>query len=47
MSTLALEIPDSPPQDVAGWAAVAFIASHSSVATRQTYTTQLRLWMAR
>jgi hypothetical protein len=45
MSTSALELPTTQ-QDRASWAAIAFIASYSSVATRRTYTTQLRLWMA-
>lgn len=46
MSTLTLELPTGEEQDTASWAAVAFIASYSSEATRRTYTTQLRLWMA-
>ena len=39
-----LELP-AGRQETASWAAVAFIASYSSEATRRTYTTQLRLWM--
>ena len=46
MSIFALELPAGQQQDTASWAAIAFIASYSSVATRRTYTTQLRLWMA-
>lgn len=46
MSTFALELPTSRQQDTTSWAAIAFIASYSSEATRRTYTTQLRLWMA-
>lgn len=45
MSAFTLEVPSSQRKDVASWAAVAFIASHSSAVTRRTYTTQLRLWM--
>ncbi len=45
MSTFTLELPTGHQQDTASWAAVAFIASYSSEATRRTYTTQLRLWM--
>jgi len=44
MSTFTLELP-AGRQETASWAAVAFIASYSSEATRRTYTTQLRLWM--
>ena len=46
MSTFTLELPTNQEHDTASWAAVAFIASYASVATRRTYTTQLRLWMA-
>jgi hypothetical protein len=46
MSTFTLELPTGQQQDTSSWAAVAFIASYSSEATRRTYTTQLRLWMA-
>src|SRR5690349_10807006 len=46
MSTLTLELSTSQRHDTANWAAVAFIASYSSQATRRTYTTQLRLWIA-
>ena len=45
MATLALEPARDQRQDTASWAAVAFIASYSSPSTRQTYTTQLRLWL--
>lgn len=45
MSTTTLELSTSEKHDTASWAAVAFIASYSSEATRRTYTTQLRLWM--
>lgn len=46
MSTSTLELPTGQQQDTASWAAVAFIASYPSRATRRTYTTHLRLWMA-
>jgi integrase/recombinase XerD len=44
MTTSALVLPVSGEQDLASWAAVAFVASYSSPGTRQAYTTQLRLW---
>ncbi|MBW3577103.1 MAG: hypothetical protein KY462_05080 [Actinobacteria bacterium] len=45
MSTFTLELPTTQQRDTASWAAVAFIASYSSEATRRTYTTQPRLWL--
>jgi len=44
MTTSTLTLPVSGEQDLASWAAVAFVASYSSPGTRQAYTTQLRLW---
>jgi integrase/recombinase XerD len=44
MTTSTLMLPVSGEQDLASWAAVAFVASYSSPGTRQAYTTQLRLW---
>jgi integrase/recombinase XerD len=44
MTTSTLVLPVSGEQDLASWAAVAFVASYSSPGTRQAYTTQLRLW---
>jgi integrase/recombinase XerD len=44
MTTSALVLPVSGEQDLASWAAIAFVASYSSAGTRQAYTTQLRLW---
>jgi len=46
MTTSTLLLPVSGEQDLASWAAVAFVASYSSPGTRQAYTTQLRLWFA-
>ena len=47
MSTFALELPTTSSQhDTATWAAVAFVASYASQATRRTYATQLRMWLA-
>jgi integrase/recombinase XerD len=37
-------LPVSDEQDLASWAAVAFVASYASPGTRQAYATQLRLW---
>lgn len=45
MSTFTLELATRQEQDTSTWAAMAFIASYSSEATRKTYTTQLRVWM--
>jgi len=45
MSTFTLQR-TSQEHDTASWAAIAFIASYASDATRRTYATQLRLWMA-
>jgi hypothetical protein len=44
MTTSALILPVSGEQDLASWAAVAFVASYSSPGTRQAYATQVRLW---
>jgi integrase/recombinase XerD len=44
MTTSTLTLSVSGGQDLASWAAVAFVASYSSPGTRQTYVTQLRLW---
>jgi integrase/recombinase XerD len=44
MSTSTLILPVAGEQDLAGWAAVAFVASYSSRGTQQAYSTQLRLW---
>ncbi len=44
MTTSTLILPVAGEQDLASWAAVAFVASYSSPGTRQAYTTQLRLW---
>ena len=44
MTTSALVLPASGEQELASWAAVAFVASYSSPGTRQAYATQLRLW---
>jgi integrase/recombinase XerD len=44
MTTSTLVLPVAGEQDLASWAAVAFVASYSSPGTRQAYTTQLRLW---
>ena len=46
MTTSTLILPVSGEQDLASWAAVAFVASYSSPGTRQAYATQLRLWFA-
>jgi hypothetical protein len=40
MTTSALVLPVSGEQDLASWAAIAFVASYSSPGTRQAYTTQ-------
>ena len=45
MSSAVLALPRDT-SDVTTWAAVAFVSSYSSAATRQAYTTQLRLWFA-
>jgi hypothetical protein len=44
MTTSTLILPASGEQDLASWAAIAFVASNSSPGTRQAYATQLRLW---
>jgi integrase/recombinase XerD len=44
MTISTLMLPAAGEQDLASWAAVAFVASYSSPGTRQAYTTQLRLW---
>jgi integrase/recombinase XerD len=44
MTTSTLTLSVSGGQDLASWAAVAFVASYSSPGTRQAYATQLRLW---
>jgi integrase/recombinase XerD len=44
MITSTLIRPVSGGQDLASWAAVAFVASYSSPGTRQAYATQLRPW---
>lgn len=44
MTASTLILPASGGQDLASWAVVAFVASHSSSGTRQAYATQLRLW---
>jgi integrase/recombinase XerD len=44
MTTSTLMLPVSDEQDLASWAAVAFVASYASPGTRQAYATQLRLW---
>ena len=44
MTTSTLMLPVAGEQDLASWAAVAFVASYSSPGTRQAYATQLRLW---
>lgn len=44
MTTSTLVLPVDGEQDMAGWAAIAFVASYSSPGTRQAYATQLRLW---
>ncbi len=41
MSAFTLELPTGHQQDTATWAAVAFVASYSSEATRRTYTTHI------
>ncbi|HEX2027337.1 MAG TPA: site-specific integrase [Nitriliruptorales bacterium] len=46
MSTFTLELPTGQEHDRGSWAAIAFVASFSSEATRRTYTAQLRLWLA-
>ncbi len=46
MTTSALTLPVTGEQDLASWAAVAFVASYSSPGTRQPYATQVRLWFA-
>ena len=43
MPTSAPVLPVSDEQDLASWAAVAFVASYSSPGTRQAYATRLRL----
>jgi integrase/recombinase XerD len=47
MTTSTLILPVAGEQDLASWAAVAFVASYSSPGTRQAYATQLRLWFDR
>lgn len=44
MSTSALMLSGTGDQSLADWSAVAFVASYSSLGTRQAYATQLRLW---
>jgi integrase/recombinase XerD len=44
VTTSALVLPASGEQELASWAAVAFVASYSSPGTRQAYAAQLRLW---
>jgi len=44
MTTSTLALPVAREQDLASWAAVAFVSSYSSPGTRRAYTTQLRLW---
>ena len=44
MTTSTLILPISDEQDLASWAAVAFVATYSSPGARQAYATQLRLW---
>ena len=44
MTTSTLILPVAGEQDLASWAAVAFVASYSSPGTRQAYATQVRLW---
>jgi site-specific recombinase XerC len=44
MTTSTLILPVSGEEDLASWAAIAFVASYSSPGTRQAYATQLRLW---
>jgi hypothetical protein len=44
MTTSTLILPVAGEQDLASWAAVAFVASYSPPGTRQAYATQLRLW---
>lgn len=46
MTTSTLVLPVTGEQDLASWAAVAFVASYSSPGTRQAYATQVRLWFA-
>jgi integrase/recombinase XerD len=44
MTRTTLVLPVAREQDLASWAAVAFVASYSSPGTRQAHTTRLRLW---
>jgi integrase/recombinase XerD len=44
MTTSTLMLPVAGEQDLASWAAVAFVASYASPGTRQANATQLRLW---
>jgi integrase/recombinase XerD len=46
MAASALILPVAVKQDLASWAAVAFVASYSSPGTRQAYATQVRLWFS-